>query len=69
MEPQDRIVVFLAEFDYQVQQINSYGLDDERVSTLLRKILDPKSAVIKDLNNFRKIIAGYIPGSGLEKEK
>ncbi len=60
MEPQDRIVVFLAEFDYQVQQINSYGLDDERVSTLLRKILDPKSAVIKDLNNFRKIIAGYI---------
>ncbi len=23
MEPQDRIVVFLAEFDYQVQQINS----------------------------------------------
>ena len=60
MEPQDRIAVFLAEFDYQVQQINSYGLDDERVSTLLRKILDPKSAVIKDLNNFRKIIAGYI---------
>ncbi len=60
MEPQDRIVVFLAEFGYQVQQINRYGLDDERVSTLLRKILDPKSAVIKDLNNFRKIIAGYI---------
>ncbi len=38
----------------------SYGLDDERVSSLLRKILDPKSTVIKDLNNFRKIIAGYV---------
>jgi len=160
MEPQDRIVVFLAEFDYQIQQINSmytrlekkvseiekqtvatevvesagywmhnlycafedlfklvagfwenslsadgefhvqllkrmllsiegvrpallsegsyrflnelrgfrhvfrhaygYGLDDERVSTLLRKILESKGAVIKDLNNFRKIVAGYI---------
>lgn len=37
-----------------------YGLDDERVNTLLRKILDFKSSVTKDLDNFRKIIAGYL---------
>ncbi len=60
MEPHDSIVVFLAEFDYQVQQINSYGMDDERVRTLLLKILDSKSDVIKDFNKFRNIIAGYI---------
>ena len=47
-------------FRHVFRHAYSYGLDDERVSTLLRKILDPKSAVIKDLNNFRKIIAGYI---------
>lgn len=47
-------------FRHVFRHAYSYGLDEERVSTLLRKILDPKSAVIKDLNNFRKIIAGYI---------
>ena len=47
-------------FRHVFRHAYSYGLDDERVSTLLRKILDPKSTVIMDLNNFRKIIAGYI---------
>ena len=43
-------------FRHVFRHAYSYGLDDERVSTLLRKILDSKGAVIKDLNNFRKII-------------
>jgi uncharacterized protein YutE (UPF0331/DUF86 family) len=47
-------------FRHVFRHAYSYGLDDERVSTLLRKIFDPKSTVIMDLNNFRKIIAGYI---------
>ena len=35
MEPQDRIVVFLAEFDYQVQQINSmYTRLETKVSAI-----------------------------------
>jgi len=47
-------------FRHVFRHAYSYGLDDERVSTLLRKILEQKGAVIQDLNNFRKIIAGYI---------
>jgi hypothetical protein len=47
-------------FRHVFRHAYSYGMDDERVMTLLRKILDSKSAVIKDLNKFRKIIAGYI---------
>ena len=47
-------------FRHVFRHAYSYGLDDERVSTLLRKILNQKGAVIQDLNNFRKIITGYI---------
>ena len=47
-------------FRHVFRHAYSYGLDDERVSALLRKILDQKGPVNKDLNNFRKIIAGYL---------
>jgi len=47
-------------FRHAFRHAYSYGLDDERVNTLLRKILDFKSSVTKDLDNFRKIIAGYL---------
>ncbi len=47
-------------FRHVFRHAYSYGLDDERVSTLLRKILDHKGPVNKDINNFRKIIAGYL---------
>ena len=47
-------------FRHVFRHAYNYGLDAERVSTLLRKILAQKGPVSKDLNNFRKIIAGYI---------
>ncbi len=47
-------------FRHVFRHAYSFGLDDERVSVLLRKILNQKSTVIKDLNNFRGIIADYI---------
>ena len=47
-------------FRHVFRHAYSYGLDDERVSTLLRKILGHKGPVNKDINKFRKIIAGYL---------
>ena len=47
-------------FRHVFRHAYSYGLDDERISTLLRKILAQKGPVSRDLTNFRKIIAGYI---------
>jgi len=60
MEPQDRILNELRGFRHVFRHAYSYGLDDERVSVLLRKVLGQKDTVIKDLQTFRNTVAGYI---------
>ena len=57
-----RILNELRGFRHFFRHVYSYGLDDERVSALLQKILDQKDTVINDLNSFRKIVAGFIRG-------
>jgi len=46
-------------FRHVFRHAYSYGLDDERVRALLRKILDQKDTVISDLQTFRNTIAGF----------
>jgi uncharacterized protein YutE (UPF0331/DUF86 family) len=55
-----RILNELRGFRHVFRHAYTYGLDEERVSTLLRKILRQKDPVIKDLQTFRNIVAGYI---------
>ena len=55
-----RLLNELRGFRHVFRHAYNYGLDDERVNSLLRKILDQKGAVVKDLNTFRDITAGYI---------
>ena len=47
-------------FRHVFRHAYSYGMDIERVRSLLRKILRSKNNVIQDFKKFRKIIAGYI---------
>jgi hypothetical protein len=46
-------------FRHVFRHAYSYGLDKERVSALLRKILDQKDIVISDLLTFRNTVAGF----------
>jgi len=46
-------------FRHVFRHAYSYGLDDERVSALLRKILEQKDIVMSDLQTFRNTIAGF----------
>jgi uncharacterized protein YutE (UPF0331/DUF86 family) len=46
-------------FRHVFRHAYSYGLDDERVSALLRKILDQKDIVIGGLQTFRNTVAGF----------
>jgi len=46
-------------FRHVFRHAYSYGLDDERVSALLRKILEQKDIVMSDLQAFRNTIAGF----------
>ena len=46
-------------FRHVFRHAYSYGLDKERVSALLHKILDQKEIVLKDLQTFRNTIAGF----------
>jgi hypothetical protein len=46
-------------FRHVFRHAYSYGLDNERVSALLRKILDQKDILISDLQTFRNTVAGY----------
>ena len=46
-------------FRHVFRHAYSYGLDNERVSALLRKILDQKNTVISDLQTFRNTVAGF----------
>ena len=55
-----RILNELRGFRHVFRHAYSYGLDDERVSALLRKVLGQKDAVLNDLQSFRNTIAGYI---------
>ena len=55
-----RILNELRGFRHVFRHAYSYGLDDERVNALLRKVLGQEDTVIKDLQTFRKIIAGFV---------
>jgi hypothetical protein len=55
-----RILNELRGFRHVFRHAYSYGLDDERVNSLLRKVLGQEDTVIKDLQTFRKIIAGFV---------
>ena len=46
-------------FRHVFRHAYSYGLDAERVSTLLHKILDQKDLLIGDLKTFRNTVAGF----------
>jgi len=46
-------------FRHVFRHAYSYGLDKERVSALLGKILDQKDIVIIDLQTFRNTVAGF----------
>ena len=47
-------------FRHVFRHAYSYGLDDERVRALLRKIFDQKDTIINDLKTFRETVAGFI---------
>jgi uncharacterized protein YutE (UPF0331/DUF86 family) len=55
-----RLLNELRGFRHVFRHAYSYGLDEDRVQALLRKIIDSKDVVIKDLNTFRKTVAGYV---------
>ena len=55
-----RILNELRGFRHVFRHAYNYGIDEERVSALLRKILEQKDPVIEDLQTFRNTIAGYI---------
>ena len=46
-------------FRHVFRHAYSYGLDAERVSALLRKILDQKDVLKGDLQTFQNTVAGY----------
>ena len=55
-----RILNELRGFRHVFRHAYSYGLDDERVGTLLRKIFEQEESVFNDLQTFRKTIAGFV---------
>jgi HepT-like protein len=57
-----RILNELRGFRHVFRHAYSYGLDDERVGALLRKVLGQENTLIKDLQTFRKTVAGFAEG-------
>ena len=55
-----RILNELRGFRHVFRHAYNYGLDDERVNALLRKVLGQKDTVIQDLQIFRKTVAGIV---------
>ena len=55
-----RLLNELRGFRHVFRYAYSYGLDDERVCALLQKILKHRKDVTKDLQTFRKAIAGFV---------
>jgi hypothetical protein len=55
-----RILNELRGFRHVFRHAYSYGLDEERVGALLRKVLGQEDKVIKDLQTFRQTMAGFI---------
>ena len=50
----------LRAFRHVFRHAYSYGLDEERVNALLRKVLANKDPVLQDLHTFRNTVAGYV---------
>jgi uncharacterized protein YutE (UPF0331/DUF86 family) len=55
-----RILNELRGFRHVFRHAYSYGLDDERVGTLLRKVFEQEDSVFNDLQNFRETVAGFV---------
>ena len=55
-----RLLNELRAFRHVFRHAYSYDLDRERVAILLRKILDNKSTVVNDLQNFRNTVSGFL---------
>lgn len=51
----------LRRFRHVFRHAYSYGLDDERVAYLLRKIIKTQPGIMKDLAKFRSVIIGLTP--------
>lgn len=49
-------------FRHVFRHAYSYGLDDERVIYLLKKVLKKKPSLLEDLNAFRKKVASLLVG-------
>ena len=49
-------------FRHVFRHAYSYGLDDERVIYLLKKVLKEKTSVLRDLNMFREKVASLLVG-------
>ncbi len=54
-----RFIDELRGFRHVFRHAYSYGLDNERVSALLHKILGQKDILISDLQTFRNTVAGF----------
>ena len=54
-----KILNELRGFRHVFRHAYSYGLDKERISALLRKVLDSRDIVINDLQTFRNTVAGF----------
>jgi HepT-like protein len=50
-------------FRHVFRHAYSYGLDNERVSAMMRKVLGQKYILISDLQTFRNTVAGFIEES------
>jgi hypothetical protein len=55
-----RLLNELRGFRHVFRHAYSYGLDEERISALLRQIISQKNTLIDDIKKFRSNIAGYI---------
>jgi hypothetical protein len=55
-----KILNELRGFRHVFRHAYSYGLDEERVNALLRRVLGKEDPVIKDLRTFRKTVAAYV---------
>lgn len=47
-------------FRHVFRHAYSYGLEKERVGVLLRKVIGQQDIVLKDLQTFRKTVAGFV---------
>ena len=57
-----RILNELRAFRHVFRHAYSYGLEKERISALLNKVIGQEETVINDMQAFRKTVAGFVEG-------